>query len=168
MDPTKVIETLNAMSECKMLLYLAEICSDLENHIAKYFRPPWRRFYFDSLVIAPHKVNSTLPKKALSLITQSGGNPAKGELDSLLEEYLEPIAALQDDDLRIKNKSAEYAYYAIYNLLRVASGEKDLVGTVLSQAISSHYPRFAGSPNEEREVANLIELWWKNCGSKFA
>jgi hypothetical protein len=65
--------------------------------------------YVDSVVGLYHCVDSTLPRDALM--------SAEAAIDraDVAQRYLEPMAALQDDDLELPGH-IELAYYAIYNL----------------------------------------------------
>ena len=67
--------------------------------------------YIDSVVGLYHSVDSALPRDALASVE------AGAERADVSHRYLEPIAALQDDDLELPGQ-IELAYYAIYNLYR--------------------------------------------------
>lgn len=69
--------------------------------------------YVDSVVGLYHTVDSALPRDALTSV--KAGEDTAG----VSQRYLEPIAALQDDDLELPGH-IELAYYAIYNLYRRA------------------------------------------------
>jgi hypothetical protein len=69
--------------------------------------------YVDSVVGLHHCVDSALPRDALASVV------AGAEGADVARRYLEPIAALQDDDLELPGH-IELAYYAIYNLFRSA------------------------------------------------
>jgi hypothetical protein len=67
--------------------------------------------YVDSVVGMHHVVDALLPRDALlSVVTGT-------DQSAVARRYLEPIAALQDDDLTLPTE-IEFAYYAIYNLYR--------------------------------------------------
>lgn len=69
--------------------------------------------YVDSVVGLYHCVDSALPRDALASV-EAGADRA-----GVAQRYLEPVAALQDDDLELPGQ-IELAYYAIYNLYRRA------------------------------------------------
>jgi hypothetical protein len=69
--------------------------------------------YVDSVVGLYHCVDSSLPRDALADV-EAGVDRA-----GVAQRYLEPIVALQDDDLELPGH-IELAYYAIYNLHRRA------------------------------------------------
>jgi hypothetical protein len=67
--------------------------------------------YVDSVVGLYHCVDSVLPRDAMASVE------AGVDRTGVAHRYLEPIAALQDDDLELPGH-IELAYYAIYNLYR--------------------------------------------------
>jgi hypothetical protein len=69
--------------------------------------------YVDSVVGLHHSIDSALPRDALASVEVGVDRAGVGQ------RYLEPIAALQDDDLELPDH-VELAYYAIYNLYRSA------------------------------------------------
>jgi hypothetical protein len=69
--------------------------------------------YIDSVVGLYHCVDSVLPRDSLASV-EAGVDRA-----GVVQRYLEPIVALQDDDLELPDH-IELAYYAIYNLYRSA------------------------------------------------
>lgn len=69
--------------------------------------------YVDSVVGLYHCVDSALPRDAMSSV-EAGVDRA-----DVSHRYLEPVAALQDDDLELPGH-IELAFYAIYNLYRRA------------------------------------------------
>lgn len=87
--------------------------------------------YVDSVVGLYHCVDSTLPRDALAS-AEAGVDRA-----SVAQRYLEPIAALQDDDLELPGQ-IELAYYAIYNLYRSAiEGAAIDEWIIVNQALST-------------------------------
>lgn len=98
--------------------------------------------YNDSVVGLSHGVDSALPRDALASVA-AGKHQA-----SAARRYLEPIAALQDDDLQLPDH-VELAYYAIYNLLRSAAwGEAIDDWLIVTQALGA----------EEHEATRRILL----------
>lgn len=87
--------------------------------------------YVDSVVGLRHRLDSTLPRDALASV-EVGVDRA-----GVAQRYLEPIAALQDGDLRLPNQ-IELAYYAIYNLYRSAfEGAAIDAWLIVNQALSA-------------------------------
>jgi hypothetical protein len=80
-----------------------------EAHLRRY--GPFE--YVDSVVGMYHCLDSALPRAALAS-AEAGEDRA-----DVAHRYLEPVAALQDDDLELPGH-IELAYYAIYNLYRSA------------------------------------------------
>lgn len=74
--------------------------------------------YVDSVVGLYHCVDSALPRDAL--VSVEAGVDRAG----VARRYLEPIAALQDDDLE-RPGQIELAFYAIYNLYRIQCPAQD-------------------------------------------
>lgn len=87
--------------------------------------------YVDSVVGMYHCVDSVLPRDALASVE------AGVERAGVARRYLEPIAALQDDDLELPGH-IELAYYAIYNLYRSAvEGAAIDEWLIVNQALSA-------------------------------
>jgi hypothetical protein len=87
--------------------------------------------YVDSVVGLYHCVDSALPRDALTSVE------AGAERAEVAHRYLEPLAALQDDDLELPGH-IELAYYAIYNLYRsVVEGAAIDAWLIVNQALSA-------------------------------
>ncbi|GEM30629.1 hypothetical protein NN3_16360 [Nocardia neocaledoniensis NBRC 108232] len=88
--------------------------------------------YRDSVVGMGHTVDVELPADALRAAR------AGVDLTDVDRRYLEPIAALQDDDLTFPD-SVELGYYAIYNCFRkYVSGDDIQDWLIVNQALSVH------------------------------
>lgn len=88
--------------------------------------------YRDSVVGMWHHVDVELPGDALRSAC------AGRDLADIGSRYLEPIAALQDDDLVFPD-SVEFAYYAIYNCFRrYVCGDDIPDWLIVNQALSVH------------------------------
>ncbi|WP_433672276.1 hypothetical protein ACQP06_11895 [Nocardia sp. CA-136227] len=88
--------------------------------------------YRDSVVGMRHQVDIELPGEALRSAW------AGADLADVGGRYLEPIAALQDDDLAFPDP-VEFAYYAIYNCFRKYSLGDDIPDwLIVNQALSVH------------------------------
>ncbi|MGW5436246.1 hypothetical protein [Nocardia asteroides] len=86
--------------------------------------------YRDSVVGMLHRVDVELPGDALRAAR------AGEDLAEIGKRYLEPIAALQDDDLAFPD-SVELGYYAIYNCFRKYVRGDDVSGwLIVNQALS--------------------------------
>lgn len=87
--------------------------------------------YRESVVGSIQTLDCGLPREALAAV-RSGKDAA-----AIGQRYLEPIAALQDDDL-VLPEAAHFAYYAVYNAFeRYVSEKKIDEWTIVSQAIAS-------------------------------
>ncbi|MEV6773360.1 hypothetical protein AB0N05_32480 [Nocardia sp. NPDC051030] len=88
--------------------------------------------YRDSVVGMRHNVDTVLPADALHSAR------AGVDLADIDNRYLEPIAALQDDDLTFP-VPVEFAYYAIYNCFRKYVLRDDVPDwLIINQALSVH------------------------------
>lgn len=87
--------------------------------------------YSDSVVGVRHEVDVRLPYDAL-YCAQAGS-----DLYGVEKRYLEPIVAMQDDDLEFP-RTVKFAYYAIYNCFRKhACGDDVDAWLVINQALAS-------------------------------
>lgn len=87
--------------------------------------------YFDSVVGVRHHVDERVP--ALALEAAREGEDSQG----LDYRYMEPITAMQDDDVEFPDH-VEYAYYAIYNLFRKYALGADVDGwLIVNQSLSA-------------------------------
>ncbi|NKX90121.1 hypothetical protein [Nocardia coubleae] len=90
--------------------------------------------YRDSVVGMRHHVDVELPIEAFKAAR------AGVDLANIGSRYLEPIAALQADDLAFPDP-VEFAYYAIYNCFRkYVSGEDIADWLIVNQALAVHDP----------------------------
>jgi hypothetical protein len=88
--------------------------------------------YRDSVVGMWHNVDVELPADALRSAR------AGADLVNVGNRYLEPITALQDDDLTIPDP-VEFAYYGIYNCFRkYVRGDDISDRLIVNQALSVH------------------------------
>lgn len=87
--------------------------------------------YTDSVVGMVHEVDVALPNDALRSAR------AGVDLATVQGRYVEPIIAIQDDDLQFPDP-IEFAYYALYNCFRrYALGEEIDAWLIANQALSS-------------------------------
>ena len=102
----------------------------------------WERFaadagkirYMDSVVGLAHTVDLRLPADAFQA---AFGEPDEATVAAIDRRYLEPITALQDDDVEFPDEIG-YAYYAIYNAFeRHARGAATDDWVICNQALSS-------------------------------
>ncbi|MCA2209063.1 hypothetical protein [Nocardia rosealba] len=111
------------------------LCADVLPAWTDYVRgKPSALRYRDSVVGMRHHVDVELPIDAL------GAARAGVDLANISSRYLEPITALQDDDLTFPDP-VEFAYYAIYNCFRkYVSGEDIADWLIVNQALAVHDP----------------------------
>lgn len=102
----------------------------------------WERFaaaegkirYMDSVVGLAHTVDLRLPADAFQA---AFGTPDAATVAAIDRRYLEPITALQDDDVEFPDE-IEFAYYAIYNAFeKYARGAAMDDWLIVNQALSS-------------------------------
>ncbi|MBV7703098.1 hypothetical protein [Nocardia nova] len=124
------------------------LCEDaLPTWIGYVREKPSALRYRDSVVGMRHHVDVELPADAL----RSAG--AGVDLADVGNRYLEPITALQDDDLAFPDP-VEFAYYAIYNCFRKYVGGDNIEDwLIVNQALSAHdsdqaAPRLTRTINE--------------------
>lgn len=110
--------------------------------------------YMDSVVGIHHVVDLDLPTRALDEVRRRHDPP---DVAVTQRAYLEPIVALQDSDWELPDERLLYAYYAVYNLHRLAFEPQDTVTDtlVLSQAISA---TLRGDGDEA--VQERFHAWW--------
>jgi hypothetical protein len=87
--------------------------------------------YVDSVVGMRHGLDAELPRQALAA---ARAGQRSGAVD---RRYLEPLAALQDDDLQLP-EPVEFAFYAVYNCYRKYV-DRDAVDEwlIVNQAVSA-------------------------------
>ncbi|MEU1432387.1 hypothetical protein ABZ412_35500 [Nocardia sp. NPDC005746] len=109
------------------------LCEDALSTWIGYTRgKPAQLRYRDSVVGMRHHVDVELPADAL--LSACAGE----DLADVGSRYLEPIAALQDDDLTFPDP-VEFAYYAMYNCFRKYVGGDDISDwLIVNQALSVH------------------------------
>jgi hypothetical protein len=126
----------------------------------------WRRYrkdgvpldYRDGVVGEHHTVDDLLPVRALAEVDRYLGgdhvDPAQTDKD-----YSEPIVAMQDDDLDLPGPVAQ-AYYAIYNLHRIAFRFRHAPAddVVLSQVASA----------VDVELDDWVKEWWTRVWDAWA
>ncbi|MGE5837235.1 MAG: hypothetical protein ACM4AI_22370 [Acidobacteriota bacterium] len=104
-----------------------------------------------------------LPVRALAAIRSAGGVPNKPVSDSLLADYQEPMTAHQDADLRFSDVRAEYAYLAVYNLVRSCRDPLDngLAWLVVRQVLSAMGPEEPTQADVDEILARWVAAWPK-------
>ncbi|MGY0498619.1 hypothetical protein ACWZHB_09005 [Nocardia sp. FBN12] len=130
MTPRHLFFQLGA--ERRRQVHLA-LCADaLRAWIGFVQEEPARLRYRDSVVGMWHHVDVELPAHALRAAR------AGVDLAEVGSRYLEPITALQDDDLAFPDP-VEFAYYAIYNCFRKYVRGDDIPDwLIVNQALSVH------------------------------
>jgi hypothetical protein len=114
-----------------------------ESHVAR----EGETVYIDSVVGMRHVVDAALPRLALAAARE--GEDRGG----IAHRYLEPITALQDDDLEFPGQ-VEMAYYALYNLFeKYALGAEVDGWLIANQALAS-------LDEAQWETAFADAVWW--------
>ena len=137
------------------------LCDPCLQSVRQYFAHAPNREYRDSIVGLQHVVDVELPVRALSAIRIAGGVPSKPVLDSLLADYQEPMTAHQDADLRFSDVRAEYAYLAVYNLVRSCRDplDNDLAWLVVRQVLSALGPDEPTQADVDEILARWTAAW---------
>jgi hypothetical protein len=87
--------------------------------------------YQESVAGSSQSLDYQLPREALAAVRVGTDAAAIGQ------RYLEPIAALQDEDL-VLPETAQFAYYAIYNVFQRYVRERKIdEWTIVNQALAS-------------------------------
>jgi len=106
--------------------------------------------YWETVCGTPHTLDANLPGDAIAAV-RSGEGAA-----SVAERYLEPIAAMQDDDVRLP-EAVEFAYYAVYNYFRRYAMQQELDDWLLvNQALSSDPDEHAWAAVLSRAIEGAI------------
>jgi sulfur relay (sulfurtransferase) DsrF/TusC family protein len=101
--------------------------------------------YQESVAGSTQTLDCLLPREALAAV-RAGTDAA-----SIGQRYLEPIAALQDDDL-VLPEAAQFAYYAIYNVFQRYVRERKMdEWTIVNQALAS-----AGTPDPGSVLSDVL------------
>lgn len=140
---------------------LASLCEPCLQSIRQYFANPANSEYRDSIVGIRHVLDVELPVRALSAIRSAGGVPSKPVLESLLADYQEPMTAHQDADLRFSDVRAEYAYLAVYNLVRSCRDplDNELAWLVVRQVLSAMAPEEPTQADVDEFLARWVASW---------
>ena len=98
--------------------------------------------YIESVAGTTQNLDATLPRDALLAVKSGDSSP------EIQGRYLEPLAALQDEDLTLDPK-AEFAFYAIRNLFISAVLNRDVDAWLIpNQALSAIGEEYAISALE--------------------
>jgi len=161
MTASEVREALDTLDSGRRARCLVLLCEPCLAHVRKYFADLGNRKYRDSVVGLGHEVDVDLPVRALAVIRAARGNPSASVLDSLIADYQEPLTAHQDDDLRISDARAEYAYLAIYNLVRSCKNpdDKAIGWLVVRQALSATGPEDPTPAEVDEILARWVTAW---------
>ncbi len=124
----------------------------------KAFVPSIDFYYADSVVGVAHDIKLDLPERALEAVRIK-----KLELvNSIYQEYLEPIVAIQDEDWSLP-EPALMAFYSVYNLLDGFRSENpSSIAISINQA---HEALVKWNPQEVKKKCgdNVFNPWWKRC-----
>ena len=108
--PKKYCYNLNGAE----LFKLATKCCCLALPIWQTFADSHELTYRDTVVGLRHEVNKNLLYDSVLLC--QGATLVKTQLKKLLDEFCDPIVALQDDDWELPEE-VRFVFYAVYNLL---------------------------------------------------
>jgi hypothetical protein len=149
MNARTVFEAFGALAYEAQVDALVIACADALR-VWKAWADAHEPRYTDGVVGMRHVVDVELPGRALAEVR------ARKQSPSTTKEYLEPITAMQDDDLEMPDP-IEYAYYAIYNLHRlIFEPDSDITAAlVLNQAISA-----ALETSDPDEIDVRMVAWW--------
>ena len=161
MTAFEIRQAFEALDPASRACTLASLCEPCLQSIRQYFGNTPNREYRDSIVGIRHVVDVELPVRALSAIRSAGGVPSKPVLDSLLADYQEPMTAHQDADLRFSDVRAEYAYLAVYNLVRSCRDplDNDLAWLVVRQVLSALGPDEPTHADVDEILARWAAAW---------
>ena len=109
--------------------------------------------YVETVCGTKQVVDRDLPTAAFRAVI------AGSDSENVAYRYQEPIAAMQDDDLRFPD-DIELAYYAIYNLFRrYVSSRIDDDWLIVNQALSAH--------GEGSDYASILEAAISHTGEQI-
>ena len=138
-----LLEKFHALpDELRKLVHL-DLCSQALRVWQSYCHSHGIMKYVETVCGTQQTVDSTLPEDAFRSVME-GEDTRKVQA-----RYVEPICAMQDDDLELPD-DIELAYYSIYNLFRryvLADSIDDLL--IVNQALSAH--------GESADVAAILE-----------
>jgi hypothetical protein len=121
----------------------------------RYAAAAGRMTYYDSVVGMFHVVDLQLPADAFAA---AFGVPDEASAAAMEQRYLEPLAALQDDDLDFPG-STLLGYYAVYNAFMKYARHADIDdGLILSQALSGSGPESEWLPMLAAAVREAEEV----------
>jgi hypothetical protein len=124
MDLNEYIEILPEKKAINLSIKLLEI---LLPEWEKFAKKPQNLSYFDTVVGLQHKVDKKIIHKTI-LISKNWlkNSNSKLEIEKLLENYVEPIVALQDEDWIIP-QNIKLIFYSAYNLMCKLNGETETI-----------------------------------------
>ena len=121
---------LNASSNQKRTIHF-KLCKHALDKWRNYAKAQGQIHYRESVCGTKQFVDTVLPEDAFMAARQGR------DTGFVAKRYLEPIAAMQDDDL-ISPEAITYAYYAVYNLFRKYAGVSEVDDwLIINQALSS-------------------------------
>ena len=145
----KAAELFLALDGAKKRAACIQLCERALRIWESNFPDGCRVAYQESVAGSTQILDCGLPREALAAVRS--GTDAAG----IGQRYLEPIAALQDDDL-VLPEAAHFAYYAVYNAFELYVWERKIdEWTIMNQALASagaHDPGVALS-DVLREIA---------------
>jgi hypothetical protein len=119
------------LSEDKQMLVQIELCDRANEAWGNYTKERGPVSYRESVTGTMQAVDVTLPSDAIEAVKN------RTDAKSVSRRYLEPVAAMQDQDLSWSDEM-DLAYYAIYNLYRFhIAGTLSDSWIIVNQALSA-------------------------------
>ena len=161
MTASEIRQAFEALDPDGRARTLASLCEPCLQSIRQYFAHAPNREYRDSVVGLQHVVDVELPVRALSAIRSAVGVPPKPVLDSLITDYQEPMTAHRDAELRFSDVRAEYAYLAVYNLVRSCRDplDNDLAWLIVRQMLSAMAPEEPTQADVDEILGRWFAAW---------
>jgi len=126
-----LIQKVRNLPDAQAKAVLLSLCRQAFTTWTQWIEDGPNLVYFESVVGTRQTIDPGLPQEALaSVVANSDGQ-------ALRQRYLEPLAALQDEDVNWDAR-VEFAYYAIYNLFRKYTLKEEVdPWLIANQALSS-------------------------------
>ncbi len=180
MTRDEVLAAFDALPPYRRLQALRIACDDALAVWRQYRLDGAPLEYRDSIVGELHTVDDTLPARALAdvdaMLAGAFADPA------IAYAYLEPIAAIQDDDLDLPDP-VEMAYHAIYNLRAlvardtapsiggkriVLAADERIVLAQIGHALPALDGHTIATPPDETKLDAWAEEWWTRAWDAWA
>lgn len=116
--------------------------------------------YTDSVAGLHHEIDEELPLRVFFCVRENLENLGAEFGFALQEEYLEPLAALGDGDLKMPENALE-AFYSFHHLLAAAmdAEKKQHFAIAVQQACESLQEKGIAQKTQK----NIYAAWWEAC-----